>query len=44
VQLWETALFSLGLRIVLDVPWTAAVLTGTAMSGVYVLLGVSLVR
>jgi hypothetical protein len=44
VQLWETALFAVGLHTVLGVPWALAVLAGVAASGIYVLLGARLVR
>ena len=37
VQLWETALFGLGLRTVLEVPWRRAMAAGIAASVVYVL-------
>lgn len=37
VQLWETALFGIGLRTVLGVPWRRAMLAGLAASVVYVL-------
>lgn len=44
VQLWETALFAVGLQAVLGMPWVPAVLAGVAASGLYVLLGSKLVR
>lgn len=44
VQLWETALFGVGLHTVLRVPWAPAVLVGSAVSGLYVLLGSNMVR
>lgn len=44
VQLWETALFGVGVHTVLRVPWVPALLVGSAMSGLYVLLGSKLVR
>jgi hypothetical protein len=44
VQLWETALFAVGLHTVLGVPWALAALAGATASGVYVLLGARLVR
>jgi len=37
VQLWETALFGIGLRAVLGVPWRRAMPAGLAASVVYVL-------
>lgn len=37
VQLWETALFGIGLRTVLGVPWARAIPAGLAASVVYVL-------
>jgi hypothetical protein len=37
VQLWETALFGIGLRTVLGVPWRRALPAGLAASAVYVL-------
>jgi hypothetical protein len=37
VQLWETALFGIGLRTALDVPWRRALPAGLAASVVYVL-------
>ncbi|HEX2729419.1 MAG TPA: hypothetical protein VHM16_06655 [Rubrobacteraceae bacterium] len=37
VQLWETALFGIGLRTVLGVPWRRAMSAGLAASVVYVL-------
>jgi hypothetical protein len=36
VQLWETALFGIGLRTVLDVPWRHALAAGIAASVLYV--------
>lgn len=36
-QLWETALFAVGLHTALDVPWRRALLAGSAASAVYVL-------
>jgi hypothetical protein len=44
VQLWETALFAVGLHTVVGVPWAPAGLAGVAASGIYVLLGATLVR
>ena len=44
VQLWETALFAVGLHTMLEVPWAPAVLVGCAASGIYVFLGSRLVR
>ena len=37
VQLWETALFGIGLRTALGVPWQHAMPAGLAASVVYVL-------
>ena len=37
VQLWETALFGIGLHTVLGVPWRRAMPAGLAASVVYVL-------
>jgi hypothetical protein len=37
VQMWETALFGIGLRTVLGVGWRCAMLAGAAASVVYVL-------
>jgi hypothetical protein len=37
VQLWETALFGIGLRTVLGVPWRRAMPAGLAASVIYVL-------
>jgi hypothetical protein len=37
IQLWETALFVIGLHTVLDVPWRRALPAGLAASVVYVL-------
>lgn len=37
IQLWETALFGIGLRTVLGVPWRRALPAGLAASVVYVL-------
>lgn len=42
VQLWETALFAVGLHPVLGVPWGAG--GAGRRSGVYVLLGSRMVR
>lgn len=44
VQVWETALFAVGLHTALDVPWRRAVLAGLAASTVYVLGASRLVR
>jgi hypothetical protein len=44
VQVWETALFAVGLHTALDVPWRRAVLAGVAASTVYVLGTSRLVR
>lgn len=44
VQLWETALFGLGLRTALGLPWRHAALAGSAASTVYVLAASRLVR
>lgn len=43
-QVWETALFGVGLHAALDVPWRPAVLAGAAASTVYVLGASQLVR
>ena len=44
VQLWETALFAIGLHTALKVPWPPAVLAGSAASAVYVLGASRLLR
>ena len=44
VQLWETALFGIGLRTVLGVPWWRAMSAGLVASVVYVLGGSRFVR
>lgn len=44
VQLWETALFAVGLHAALAVPWRPAVLAGVAASTVYVLGASRLLR
>jgi hypothetical protein len=44
VQLWETALFAIGLPTALEVPWRPAGLVGVAASAVYVLGASRLVR
>lgn len=44
VQVWETALFAIGLHTALDVPWRHATLAALAASTVYVLGGSRLVR
>jgi hypothetical protein len=44
VQLWETALFVVGLRMVLDAPWSRALSAGLAASVVYVLGASRVVR
>ena len=44
VQLWETAVFSIGLHAAQEVPWRPAVIAGTTASAVYVLGGAKLVR
>ncbi len=37
VQLWETALFGIGLRTVLGVPWRHALPAGLAASVIYIM-------
>ncbi len=44
IQGWETALFGIGLRTKLDVPWRPALLAGLAASVVYVLGAARFVR
>lgn len=44
VQLWETALFAIGLYTAQDVPWRRATLAAVAASTVYVLGGSRFVR
>lgn len=44
VQVWETALFGIGLHAVQEIPWRRAVLAALAASTVYVLGASRLVR